>query len=759
MFYLNRGGAPEGPYEEARIVQMIHSGELTQGGVCPVGQNQWWSLNQVPAFAQALALRAQAPVGYAPAPQAPGYGAPGGYGPAPAQAAPPQAGYGAPPQAGYAGPQPGYGAAPQPGYGPGPTAPGYGPPPGAHGPGPTASGYGPPAQAVPGGARRTVPEQKKGGRTLLIVGLVGVLLVFLVSSAVGAYLLFFSSAAAVDMAKTMPRDAELLIQLPSAPKLLLDFKDVEYLDTSLRDEKRVFDDAADSIAKAFDISLDDARSLMTASRSLGIGARKLATQPEGVFALGFASAAPVDALLKSSRFVASGALGQTGKRYQLTRKQLTSSVGQDVLLKGLADLELGSAKEVLVWFPEKKVLAFGAEPLVSDLAKVIEQGAAAIETNPSYQAAQKDFDSNARLTAFLDPTVFSSIDDAKLKELVDGYFKPAGPVTGMLSVKSAGFITSLTGRIIGSKLPKGTSYVAPAKLELPNRLPGETFAYVAFRTETKLTGVEVQKLILEQLEAAEPRSRRQVEQGLQQMEQALGVTFAKLMDGLGGEAVLAVAAPADIALDASLVTRGPQAAADFNATWVQELKDDAEYKRLSSQLKQKLLPSVREVSVTEDGPGFSLAPRGGPLPVSLRVKFFDKHLFITAGGNALCDRAEAAFSKGDRSLKDDAAHQSALAALPDKHHLRFWMDTGRVVDTVFKNPLLRATAAQQGLQLEKFRLTGPQRVTSAFTVRSEVENEVWAYRFDALNAQALAPLGLGATLMSGVGRRPTLPAL
>ena len=47
MFYLNRGGAPEGPFDEARIVQMIRSGELTQGGVCPVGQNQWWPLHPV----------------------------------------------------------------------------------------------------------------------------------------------------------------------------------------------------------------------------------------------------------------------------------------------------------------------------------------------------------------------------------------------------------------------------------------------------------------------------------------------------------------------------------------------------------------------------------------------------------------------------------------------------------------------------------------------------------------------------------------
>jgi hypothetical protein len=610
------------------------------------------------------------------------------------------------------------------------------------------------------GARRTIPgEKKKGGRTLLIVGLVFVLLAFLATTAVGAYLLFFNKSQAVAMSAAMPRDSEMLLELTDLHQLVVDFKDVEYLDTSLRDDKRVFDDTADSIAKAFDISLDDARALLVTTRSAGIAARKLATQPEAALAIGFSSAGPVESLLKSPRFVASGALGQTGKRYLLTKKQLTSSVGQDVLLKGLADAELGSGKEVLVWFPDQKLIAVGSEAFVNDLAKVIESGAAAIDTNPSYQAASKDFDDSARLTAFLDPTVLSSVGDAKVKELIDGYFKPAGPITGTLGVKSAGFVGTLTGRVIGSKLPKASSYDPPVKLELPARLPVETFAYVALQTQMKMSGAEAQKMLLEQLEAANPRSAREAQQGVEQMEKALGVSLAKLIDGLGGEAALAIAAPADLSLDAGLLSPGPQAAANFNVTWVQQLKDDAELKRLSTQLKQKLIPAVREVTMTEDGPGFTLTPRGAPLPVSLRVKFFDKHLFITAGGNTLCDRAEGAFSKGDRTLKDEAAHQAALGALPEKHHVRLWLDTGRISDAVFKNPLIRAKAAENGMQLEKFRLTGPQRVTTALSVTSSVENEVWTYRVDALNLQALAPLGLGAASLSGLGRRSGLPPL
>jgi hypothetical protein len=497
---------------------------------------------------------------------------------------------------------------------------------------------------------------------------------------------------------------------------------------------------------------------LAASRSVGASGRKLATQPEAAFAIGFASAAPVEALLKSRRFIAAGAFGQSGKRYQLTSKQLQSSAGQDLLLKELAELELGAGKEALAWFPRQKLLCFGSEPYLADVAQVLENGAAAVSGSPAFQGAHKDFDPNARVTLFVDPAVFSNVDDLKLKEFVDGYFKPAGPVTGSLVVKPAGFLTRLAGHVIGSKLPKGSSYVAPSKLVLANRLPIETFAYAAFQTQAKLSGAEIEKLLMDQLDAAKPGSRSEAEQALRHFEQSLGIHVATLIDGLGGEGVLAFSAPSDFVPDAGLLSRGPEAASNLDVTWVQELKSDAEYKRLAAQLKTKLLPAVREVTITEDGPGFALTPRGSSAPLSLRVKFFDKHLFITAGGSSLCDRAEGAFAKNDRTLKDDAAHQSALAALPDAAHARIWLDTGRIADTLFKNPLLRARATESGMQLDKFRLTGPQRVTSALSLRTAVENEVWTYQIDALNLQALAPLGLGAMSLRGLStRRPLQP--
>ena len=704
MFYLSRGGAPEGPFEEARLVYMIQSGELTHGGVCPVGQNQWLELHAVPAFAQALAARS-------------------------AQAAP------QPTQA-YAPPQ--YGAPQPPQYGA--PAPAYAPP-----------------YAPPGAPTSPQGEAKKGNRGLMIAALAGILLLVLVGVSIGAYSMFFAGGGASSIAKSVPQNSELFVEVPSVHKLVSDLHDVQFLDTSLRDDKQVFDTASDSITKAFDISRADALALLVSSETFGIAGRKLATAPEVVLALGMKNVSPVETLLKGQRFVAAGAVGQTGKRYSLASKPVPPGGAPDAALKALSEAQLGAAdKAGIVWFPNARLLVLGDVTLITDMASVIESGAASIEQNLSFQAAGKDFLNSARLRAFLDPGALSVIADPKARQLVESYFTPAGPLTGSLQVKPAGFLTSLTGHITGSKLPRSSAYTPPLALDLGQRLPEETFAYIAVATHSQLNGADTEKMLLDQVGSADTAARTQAEQNLRRLEQTLGVSTSKLLDDAGGQSVLGIATPAGTSLDA--LGLGTQALAQFNLTWVLELKGDSEYKKLAAGLKQKLLPDVREVTVTDNGSGFTLTPRGTALPVSLRVKFLDKYLFVTAGANTLCDRAESAFSKGEHTLKDDAAHKTALAALPSTQHFLLWVDTGRLGDTLLKNSLVKARLAEAGMSFDKIRMTGPERVVSAVSVRSEVQDQVFTYHLDALNMQAFAPLG-GAGALLGLNGIRIAPGL
>ena len=734
MYYLSRGAAPEGPFEEGRLVHMIQSGEVTQGGICPVGQNQWLSLDAVPSFAQALAMRASPP----PHGTAPGYGAP------PTPNHPQQ--YGQPPAAAA-----GYGQPPGPtGYGQPPGPAGYGQQPPAQ----AAYGAAAPAYGAPAGYGSPGAEPPKKSRAMLFAAIGGGAVLLIVGIAVAAYALIFSSGGAANIAKSLPKDCEFLIEVPSARKLVSDMHDVQFLDTTLRDDKKVFDDSADALSKAFDISTADALTLLASSETFGIAGRKLSTNPEVVIALGMKLASPVETLLKSPRFASAGTLGKSGKRYTLTSKPEVSGTGVAVKALSNAQFRVGG-KEALVWFPDAKLLVMGSELLVTDLAQVVESGADAITENPSYQAAGKNFESGARVTAFLDPNVFLTIADPRVKELVDGYFKPAGPLTASLQVKPAGFVTSHTGRFSGAKLPRSTAYEGPQALDLAQRLPLETFAYIAFSTHTKLTGAETEKQLFDQVSSVEPTARAQIEQGLRQLEAMLGVTAVKLVDGVGGQSVLGVSAAAGTSLD-SLSLGAPLAASHFNVTWVVELKDEAEFKKLSAQLKTKLLPNFREVAVAPDGDGFTLTARGLPLPVSARVKFLDKHLLVTAGGNSLCDRAEAAFSKGERTLKDDAAHKSALGALPSKQHFLMWIDSGRIGDTLVKDARVHAQLNESGMSIDKVLLTGDQRVTSALAMSGEVKDDMWTYHLDTLNMQALAPLGAYGSMLGGGIRLPGL---
>ncbi len=426
------------------------------------------------------------------------------------------------------------------------------------------------------------------------------------------------------------------------------------------------------------------------------------------------------------------------------------------MLKGLAEAQIAAVGQgALVWFPKTRVLAIGSDLLIRDLALVIESGSPSITDNPAFQAAAKDFDAKARLTMFLDPSLLTTSTDPKLRQVVDDYFKPTGPLTGSLQVKPAGFLTRFIGRVQGAKLPRAASYEAPQALDLGARLPEETLCYLDFSTRTKLSGADAQKLLLDQVGSVDAHARAQAEQGLHQLETLLGVSASKLLDGAGGQSVIGLSAAPATSLEA--LGTGSASCDLLQPQLAARVEERSRIQAARAQLKQKLLPTFREVTVTDDGTGgFSVVPRGTTLAVSLRVKFLDKYLFVSAGSNALADRTEAAFSKGERTLKDDAAHQSALATLPDTQHFLMWLDAGRIADTLQKSPLVKAQLSQNGVSLDKLKLTGPDRLVSALSVRSEVQNEVWTYQLDALNLHALAPLGAAGALFGGLRGLPGL---
>ncbi len=786
-FYLNRTGAAEGPFPEQQILAMIQRGEITQANVCAVGQNQWQPIASHPAFAAAMSQRSgaggaapygAAPHGYGgPAPQAApaqpsgGYGAPAqpAYGAAPTQPStgqgygPPGAaagGYGAP-AAGY-GPAPGaaagYGPAPgQPGA-PGPTAPGYGGPPqaGAYG-APAQAAYGgpPPGFAAPGYAGQPgAAPAKKGGKGLLIGIVVALLLV--AGGAVAAFFIFFGGRGPA-IAAALPRDTELFFEIPNVRRLALDLHGLKFVDQKTADEKKMIDDAVQNVSEAFDISKDDAQSLLFSVSSMGGGARKMDKNPEVAFAIGFSDSGAVDALLKSKRFTEAGSFGDGGKKYTLAEKKIEGTPPKDPVKQSLFALELRGTSEVLVWFSKKKLMIFGTEALATDMSKVLEGGAASLEKNEAYEKATKDFGSDARVVSFFDPSaaLAAASNDSSSKEVIDGFFKSAGPITGAIRIKDAGAVFDLTARFSGNKYPK-SGMAAPIPLDVVKRLPAETFAYAAFMPRGNMTGAEAEKQLLDQLGSVDKEQAVQVEKQLRDMERGIGVTFIKLVDSIGQQGVIAVAAPDTFTVDP---TRGEKQVMDLAAFAVVKLTDEAPLKAALAKLKEQAGAAIEDqATIREEGGGFVVTPKSNELPVSLQAKFIDKQLVLAIGSTTLVDKGLKAITSGTGSLEANAAHKATLASLPDKTHFVMWFDAGRFGDTLMRSPLIKQQIDQSGIDVSKVKLTGDDRVTSAIAVEVETQGDVWTYKAHFLNPPALAAAGGAAAMISAASITAALNA-
>jgi hypothetical protein len=68
-WWLNRTGQPEGPYDDAQLLQLIGSGQLRGGHICQQGSHAWTPIEQHPVFGPAIARGGAAPPpAYAPGP-------------------------------------------------------------------------------------------------------------------------------------------------------------------------------------------------------------------------------------------------------------------------------------------------------------------------------------------------------------------------------------------------------------------------------------------------------------------------------------------------------------------------------------------------------------------------------------------------------------------------------------------------------------------------------------------------------------------
>ncbi len=757
MFYLNRNGSPEGPFSEQQLLEMIQSGQLTEGWLAAQGQNQWAPLNTVPSLAAALAARG--------AGAQPMTGAVGGLAANPG-AAPYGAGPGAAPAA--------YGAAPAT-YGAGPgAAPAYGVAPSTYGAGPAAAApynagpaaYGAAPSAYVGGttpaSTNNAPKKSKGP---LIFGLLAVVTVLLV--ALGGWALWdnLTGTSGPKIAAMVSDDVQAYLEVPNVRAAAIAATKAKHLTGKSRVDEGLLKDQAKAFADSFGITEGDALALVMAQHSMAVGARGFPLKPQAAVYLTVDASGPVETLLGSRRFVANGTVGSSGKRYRLTPAASPAPAGTDRasgIRRGLDSIETLDDM-ALVWWPGKKLMGLGSLALLEETSKVVDGGRAALAALPRFNDAVKDKLSSAIALAWVDGKV---LQDAIAKSEVKGISLGDGGIAWSASADELGSVMRLVFTMTGSSFT-GMPNIEPQALTYAERLPGETLMFLS-AGYGKLSGAEREKSVVDGLRQNGPEVERQYQAFATEMKAMAGVTPIELLGAIGDELALGVTLAPSVK-----VIGAPQQLMSEGAAFVSvKLRDAALVSRATTQLRDKVLAKQLGPGMTANGAGFRMAAPFGPNTL-VELRIVNNELVFAAGGAPSVERVFASLAGSGPFVAQDASFKNAFRNLPSKMTSLGWADTGRLAEVAFaSSPMLSTKAKEGGFAIEDYVLSGPDRVTSAvvgignkvdtgFRVQNDSSNSVEFFLASAALGVAIAEksgAGLGALMgMAGAGMPGGVP--
>ncbi|HEY3665710.1 MAG TPA: hypothetical protein VGL19_06920, partial [Polyangiaceae bacterium] len=535
---------------------------------------------------------------------------------------------------------------------------------------------------------------------------------------IGTYTMFSTGGTPAHAA--LPTDTELLFEIPSVHHFADDLSNVRALDASQLVSKQLLSDAAFDLSTTFGVSKTQANALIIAASSLGVGARKLASAPEGGLVLTFSTGTPVNTFLQAKRFSYIGLVSSNGRKYRLTEAPAPPTANADAMSRTLAGLKLDPTQIALVWFETSKVLYVGSPSFALDVARTLSLDAPSLDANAQFQTAKRDFADKSDAILYLDPGHLAALGDARLKAVLGSYLDRPAPISGSFSLLPVGLVAHAVARFSPAPAASAqppSAVPAPEPLTVAERLPSETFAYAAAVTKTSLSGAELQQLLLEQLGKSDPDTAKEVTAELTQWEQRLQLHLTDLLGSVGDQAAVALLAPKDYSLS---LGRPAQMAANFSLVYLQALKDEAPARAQLAQLEQHFGALTDQARIHADEGGFSVVPSDDTWGVSLQAHVVQGYLCLAVGRTLLVERSLHALTAAENTLAADPAYKAARAALPKKAHLISWIDAGRVLNAVAENPLLAPRLHDLGLDRAGLRRVGPERVTAALAVTLEL---------------------------------------
>lgn len=608
---------------------------------------------------------------------------------------------------------------------------GYGPAP--QGP------YGSPQHYPPPGYVAQPPASPKKSNVLLWVFVVfaGLVIVGAIAGAVGYFLL---SKPGPHLAKYLPKDTTLYVEVPSVKRSAIAAAGIKPIDSSRVSEKQMMDDTVSAMATSFTISPDDARAVLGSVDALAFAGRDLNKKGDAAVVFQFSSGGAAEKLLKSVRFTSDGPFGSGGTRYKLERNKARTLGSKRTFVEEAFDemSATGSARERLVWFPKNKLLVFGDEDIVTDIGRAGAGTTDSLEKSDAYGKAKKTFESGSDVTFFYDTTDLED-HNPKARKLMDAWLKDRDPITGAIKIVKAGVMMDTHVTLSGTAMPPDDLLPPLRGLTYPRKLPTDTIAYMAFSTKTKMTGAAVRSLAIQRTADQDPAAGKELKDSLDDLDKELGFKLDDVIDMTGDECVMALLVDPTLRIDGS---DGPaDELGKVGVLYAMAVKDDAKAKAILGKLRAKI-EGTGVVSVRTLPDGFEVDPKtpaAFPLP-NLTVKDDGKQIIVIAAAPAMTGRALDALQANKGTLAGDKAHEAALATLPKDSALLMWIDVGRVTSLLIdgKSRVSRKAAAAAELPLDAVRLTGDDRVTAAFAVRESLKKGSLSVDMDSLNMPALS---------------------
>ena len=579
-------------------------------------------------------------------------------------------------------------------------------------------------------ARAKKPRRRMGRPALLAALGLAVLLV-------GLALFLPSRKTSVHLAASVPEDVSYFVEFSSLARTLDAMASMKIVPAAKVAPAATAEDAVVALEKAFDLTRDDAEALAKRVVGVAVAGRFEGKDTRSAWLVGVSSSAPVDALLMADRFASQGRFGESGRAYTLAPAAFVD--GAPLLERGLRDLSATGPGKKVVWFKDARILAWGDDALLHDIAAVIDSGKPALDRSELYRRGR-------RTGAAPDGAIF--LDEGALrvlaanrKEPLDGTLRDGGALVGSVRVLPAGVLVSATATLTGDALPAAATALPAKRLTYPDRLPAETVLYVAGSMKHGLKPADARVELTRLLAAGRSFGGDDVARELVDLGKAAGVSLEDLFEMAGDEAAFAIVADKSFKYGAGTPLL-EAALRDAGMLLVMKVDGDAAAQRVLARLREAIASSeIGPVStVTPDRDGFvvTVSPRaslllGGP-PPTLRARYAHREVALVVAAPDLVKATFAALDGERSTLKDDPAHTLARGALRPDAHLYAWVDVGRVGAVAYRaSPEARESAQRRGFPVDAVNLEGPDRITAAADLDYHVSGGVWTVDVETLN--------------------------